>query len=141
MNKLTSAVKVLVVDDQPLIVEELCEFLESSGYRCVPCVSSQEAIERFTADAQIGLVVCDLHMPGMDGVEAVRRIRAGEGGRADAPIVALTADAMVGDAERLLAQGFDDAHPKPIQPGRLLATVAALRAVAPRAELEFAQSA
>ena len=69
----------------------------------------------------------DVHMPGMDGVEAVRRIRAGEAGRTDIPVVALTADAMAGDAERLMAQGFDDAHPKPIQPAGLLATVAAQR--------------
>lgn len=41
--------------------------------------------------------------------------------------MALTADAMAGDAERLMAQGFDDAHPKPIQPAGLLATVAAYR--------------
>jgi CheY-like chemotaxis protein len=52
VNKLTSAVKVLVVDDQPLIVEELCEFLESSGFRCVPCESSQQALKRFSEDTE-----------------------------------------------------------------------------------------
>jgi CheY-like chemotaxis protein len=72
------------------------------------------------------MVLMDVHMPVMDGVEAVRRIRAGEGGRIDMPVIALTADAMVGDAERLMAQGFDDAHPKPIAPAGLLATVARL---------------
>ena len=75
MNKLTSAVKVLVVDDQPLIVEELCEFLESSGYRCVPCGSSQQAVQRFSEDPQIGLVLCDLHMPDMDGIELVQALQ------------------------------------------------------------------
>jgi len=71
----------------------------------------------------------DGHMPEMDGVEAVRRIRAGEGGRVDIPILALTADAMVGEAQRLLAQGFDGAHPKPIQPAGLLAAVARMSRV------------
>ena len=75
MDKVTSAVKVLVVDDQPLIVEELCEFLESSGYRCVPCESSQQAVQRFSDDPQIGLVLCDLHMPDMDGIELVTLVR------------------------------------------------------------------
>ena len=75
MNKLTSAVKVLVVDDQPLIVEELCEFLESSGYRCVPCESSEQAVQRFKEDLQIGLVLCDLHMPDMDGIQVLREIK------------------------------------------------------------------
>lgn len=82
MNKLTSAVKVLVVDDQPLIVEELCEFLESSGYRCVPCESSRHALQRFSEDTEIGLVLCDLHMPDMDGIEwsrPCRRSRASSG--------------------------------------------------------------
>jgi DNA-binding NarL/FixJ family response regulator len=50
VNKRTSAVKVLVVDDQPMVVAELCEFLENSGYRCVPCESGQQAIERFQQD-------------------------------------------------------------------------------------------
>ena len=69
VNKSTSAVKVLVVDDETLIVEELCEFLESSGYVCIPCGSGQQAIECFSEDADIGLVLCDLHMPDMDGIE------------------------------------------------------------------------
>ena len=56
VNQLSPLIKILVVDDQPLIVEELCEFLESSGYRCVPCESSREAIECFNADPEIGLV-------------------------------------------------------------------------------------
>ncbi|MBW4971913.1 response regulator, partial [Croceibacter atlanticus] len=67
--------KVLVVDDQPLIVEELCEFLESSGFRCVPCESSQQALKRFSEDAEIGLVLCDLHMPDMDGIELVQALQ------------------------------------------------------------------
>lgn len=67
--------KVLVVDDQPLIVEELCEFLESSGYECVRCYSSLEAIERFSADSTIGIVLCDLEMPGMNGIEMVEAMK------------------------------------------------------------------
>ena len=76
MNKPVSPFKVLIVDDQPLIVEELCEFIEGSGYRCVPCHSSQQAIERFTEDPAIGLVLCDLHMPERDGIELVKALKA-----------------------------------------------------------------
>ena len=72
------------------------------------------------------VVLMDVHMPDMDGIEAVRRIRSGQAGRVDIPIMALTADAMAGDAERLLGQGFDDAHPKPIRPAELLQAVARL---------------
>ena len=57
MNKSLSAVKVLVVDDEPLIVEELCEFLENRGYQCVPCESGKQAVDKFCDDHDIGLVL------------------------------------------------------------------------------------
>jgi CheY-like chemotaxis protein len=69
------------------------------------------------------LVLMDVHMPNMDGIEALRRIRAGEAGRPDQPIIALSADAMSGDAERFIAPGFDAAEPKPIQPAKLIAAI------------------
>lgn len=75
MNKSPSAVKVLVVDDEPLIVEELCEFLENSGYSCIPCESGQQAIELFCQDTDIGLVLCDLRMPDLDGIELVHALQ------------------------------------------------------------------
>jgi CheY-like chemotaxis protein len=70
------------------------------------------------------LVLMDIHMPRMDGVEALAEIRAGRGGAADIPVIALTADAMSGDAQRLLALGFDAVQPKPIQPVELIAAIA-----------------
>ena len=70
-----SLLSILVVDDQPLIVTELCEFLESNGYRCVPCESGHQAIERFQQDMDIGLVLCDLHMPGLDGIQMVQELQ------------------------------------------------------------------
>ena len=120
MNKLTSAVKVLVVDDQPLIVEELCEFLESSGYRCVPCVSSQEAIERFTEDAQIGLVLCDLHMPGMDGIELVQALQRLAGKQRAFEAIMLTGRADKQDVIKALRAGIADYYQKPIDLAELL---------------------
>ena len=75
MNTSNPLIKVLVVDDQPLIVEELCEFLESSGYRCVPCNTTREAIDAFVADSEIGLVLCDLHMPDMNGIELTQQLQ------------------------------------------------------------------
>jgi CheY-like chemotaxis protein len=66
-------------------------------------------------------------MPVMDGIEALRRVRSGEGGRPDVPVLALTADAMSGEAERLIGLGFDDALPKPIQPAGLLRAIARRR--------------
>ena len=118
--------RVLVVDDNAVNQMVARAILEAVGVSVATAADGHTALARLRVE-DFDVVLMDVHMPVMDGVEAVRRIRAGEGGRVDLPVVALTADAMIGDAERLLSQGFDDAHPKPIQPAGLLATVAALR--------------
>lgn len=120
MNKLTSEVKVLVVDDQPLIVEELCEFLESNGYRCVPCNSSQQAIERFRDDTEIGLVLCDLHMPEMDGIELVQALQRLAGKQRVFEAIMLTGRADKQDVIKALRAGIADYYQKPINLGELL---------------------
>ncbi len=119
--------RVLVVDDNAINQTVARAILEAAGAVVVTADDGHTALVRLRIE-DFDVVLMDVHMPGMDGSEAVRRIRAGEGGRVDLPVVALTADAMAGDAERLLAQGFDAAHPKPIQPAGLLMTVAGLRA-------------
>jgi DNA-binding NarL/FixJ family response regulator len=120
VNKLTSAVKVLVVDDQPLIVEELCEFLESSGYRCVPCESSQQAIERFSEDAEIGLVLSDLHMPDMDGIQLIQELQRLAGKRRAFEAIMLTGRADKQDVIKALRAGIADYYQKPIDLDELL---------------------
>ena len=125
--------RVLVVDDNRVNQMVARAILEAADISVATVDDGHTALARLRGE-DFDVVLMDVHMPVMDGVEAVRRIRAGEGGRVDMPVVALTADAMVGDAERLLAQGFDDAHPKPIQPAGLLAMVASLRRAAAQAE-------
>jgi len=120
VNKLTSAVKVLVVDDQPLIVEELCEFLESSGYRCVPCESSEQAVQRFKDDLQIGLVLCDLHMPDMDGIELVQALQRIAGKHRAFEAIMLTGRADKQDVIKALRAGIADYYQKPINLDELL---------------------
>ncbi|POA20040.1 DNA-binding response regulator [Pseudomonas sp. FW300-N1A1] len=120
MNKLTSAVKVLVVDDQPLIVEELCEFLESSGYRCIPCESGVQAIERFSEDPDIGLVLCDLHMPDLDGIELVQTLQRLAAKERVFEAIMLTGRADKQDVIKALRAGFADYYQKPIDLGELL---------------------
>ncbi|TMU82885.1 response regulator transcription factor [Pseudomonas fluorescens] len=120
MNKLTSAVKVLVVDDQPLIVEELCEFLESNGYRCVPCESSLQAIERFSEDAEIGLVLSDLHMPDMDGIQLIQELQRLAGKHRAFEAIMLTGRADKQDVIKALRAGIADYYQKPIDLDELL---------------------
>lgn len=124
MSKRTSAVKILVVDDQPLIVEELCEFLENNGYRCVACESSHQAIERFSEDEQIGLVLCDLHMPGMDGIQLVQELQRLSGKHRAFEAIMLTGCADKQDVIKALRAGIADYYQKPIDLDELLEGVA-----------------
>ena len=115
-----NSVKILVVDDQPLIVEELCEFLESSGYRCVPCDSSLEAIELFRADPDIGLVLSDLHMPDMDGIELIQALQRLAGKQRVFEAIMLTGRADKQDVIKALRAGIADYYQKPIDLAELL---------------------
>ena len=115
-----SSVKVLVVDDHPAIVEELCEFLETNGYRCVPSLSSQQAVESFTLDPEIGLVLCDLHMPGLDGIELVRALKQRTGSRRAFEPIMMTGRADKQDVIKALREGFVDYYQKPVDLGELL---------------------
>lgn len=120
MNKSVSPVKILVVDDQPMIVEMVCEFLEDSGYRCVPCESSQEAVERFTGDTEVGLVLCDLHMPGLDGIELVRELQRLSGKHRAFEAIMLTGRAEKQDVIKALRVGIADYYQKPINLAEML---------------------
>lgn len=120
MDKSVSEIKVLVVDDQPLIVEELCEFLESQGYRCVPAHSTAEAIERYQLDEAIGLILCDLHMPERDGIDLVRAIKAIAGQQRLFEAIMLTGRAEKQDVIRALREGFADYYQKPMNLQELL---------------------
>ncbi|MBV4463442.1 response regulator transcription factor [Pseudomonas sp. SWRI79] len=120
MNKLISAIKVLVVDDEPLIVEELCEFIERNGYRCVPCQSGKQAIERFNEYEDIGLVLCDLQMPDMDGIQLVQALRRLSGKHRAFEAIMLTGRADKQDVIKALRAGFADYYQKPIDLDELL---------------------
>ena len=70
---------------------------------------------------EFDLILMDVQMPGIDGLETTRAIREMEGGRRRIPIVAVTARAMQGDRDRCLAAGMDDYLAKPIRPAELSA--------------------
>ncbi len=120
MNKLTSPMKVLVVDDQPLIVEELCEFLENSGYRCVPCQSGREAMDSFGKDPEISLVLFDLHMPDLDGIELVQELQRIAGKHRVFEAIMLTGQSDKQDVIKALRIGVADYYQKPIDLDELL---------------------
>ncbi|MBW7885754.1 MAG: PAS domain S-box protein, partial [Caldilineaceae bacterium] len=105
---------ILLADDNPTNVEMYVEFLSSNGYRLATAEDGLEAVE-LTAKLRPSLILMDIQMPGMDGLEAIRRIRSSrEPGVAHVPIIALTALAMPGDRERCLNAGANDYLSKPI---------------------------
>jgi two-component system, sensor histidine kinase len=116
------SLRILVADDNQVNLAVARAVLEAVGTDIVTAASGAEALERLRETA-FDLVLMDVHMPVMDGVEAVRRIRAGEAGRADMPVIALTADAGPGELERLKTLGFDGLQPKPVQPAALIAAI------------------
>ncbi|MCY1406874.1 Regulator of RpoS [compost metagenome] len=120
MSRPVSGVKILLVDDQPVIVEQLCEFLESKGYACTPAHSTDEAIERYVADPAIGLVICDLHMPDRDGIELVRALKEVDGNQRTFEAIMLTGRAEKQDVIRALREGFADYYQKPMDLDELL---------------------
>ena len=122
--------RVLVVDDNAANQAVARAVLESAGVLVVTAGDGREALARLRVE-DFDVVLMDVHMPVMDGIEALRRLRGGEGGRPDVPVLALTADAMSGEAERLVGLGFDDAQPKPIQPAGLLRAIARRQARQP----------
>jgi two-component system KDP operon response regulator KdpE len=112
---------ILVVDDEPAIVRLVRAELQSEGYAVLATASGEEALARLDEDRP-DLVVLDLMMPGMDGFETLRRIRA----ESQVPVIMLTARA--GDADKLkgLQGGADDYLTKPFNPEELSARIAAV---------------
>lgn len=124
------SLRILVADDNPINQAVARAVLEAAGVD-VDCVSDgAQALERLRVEA-FDMVLMDVHMPIMDGVEAVGRIRDGQAGRADVPIMALTADAMPGEEARLRALGFDALQHKPVQPAALINAIGQVLSAAP----------
>lgn len=118
-----AGLSILVAEDNVLNQAVARAILEAVGCRLDVANDGAEALEMLRRGGY-DLVLMDVNMPRMDGLEALARIRAGEAGDPGLPVIALTADAMTGEDERLMALGFDDVQPKPIQPMALISAIA-----------------
>jgi len=116
--------KILVVDDDAANLKLAATVLEVAGHEVLSAQGGAEGIAVALAHAP-DLVLMDVQMPGMDGISALKCLRA-DPRTAALKVAALTALAMKGDAERLLAEGFDGYLEKPIRYKEFLASVAAL---------------
>jgi CheY-like chemotaxis protein len=104
---------VLVAEDVPTNRRVVEVMLRRLGAEAVLAGEGAEAV-RLAGESAFDAILMDCQMPGMDGFEATRRIRAGEAG-ARVPIIALTANATRGDRDLCLAAGMDDFVSKPIE--------------------------
>ena len=123
---------VLVVDDEPTIAEVVSRYLERAGYSAATAADGLEAI-RVAGERRPDLVVLDLMLPGIDGLEVLRRLREGDSARI--PVILLTAKGEHNDKLAGLRSGADDYMVKPFSPSELVARVdAVLRRVYPPEE-------
>jgi two-component system response regulator ResD len=114
---------VLVVDDEPTIGEVVARYLERAGYEAHVARTGPRAVEA-TARHRPDLVVLDIMLPGLDGLEVMRRIREGDARRT--PIILLTAKGEENDRIVGLRLGADDYVVKPFSPAELVARVDAV---------------
>jgi PAS domain S-box-containing protein len=114
---------ILLAEDNSVNRLFLRRALNNAGHKVVEAGNGLEVLEKITGDS-IELILMDIQMPEMDGVEAARRIRSGGYGKPDIPIIALTAYAMKGDREKFMAGGMDGYVTKPVDFGELARTIA-----------------
>ncbi len=117
------AARILLVEDNEINRRIASAMLKSLGYGQDSAIDGFAALEAIGRDSY-DLILMDCQMPGMDGFEATRKIRAAESGTRHIPIVALTANTAAEDRARCLAVGMDDYLSKPIRPDALRVTLA-----------------
>jgi signal transduction histidine kinase/DNA-binding response OmpR family regulator len=115
--------RILLAEDNPVNQKLATRLLEKMGYQADMAVNGLEAIAAVEA-VPYDVVLMDVQMPELDGLEATRRIRAARSGHAGPHIVAMTANALEGDRETCLEAGMDDYVSKPIRPEVLAAALA-----------------
>jgi len=122
-TKRLRGLKILLVDDNAVNRQVVKLFLAQLSPKFVEAVNGQEALDRLHDEA-FDIVLLDVHMPVMDGKEAIRHIRASAEAWRSLPVIALTADAMSGDREKYLALGMSDYVSKPLDQRELTAKIA-----------------
>ena len=113
--------RILVVEDNDKNMKLVRDVLQATGYSTLEATTGEEAVELALSQAP-ALVLMDVQLPGIDGVEALERMRQNER-TASIPVLALTAQAMSGDRERFLEAGFDGYLAKPVDVCELIETV------------------
>ena len=110
---------ILVIDDDPRNIIALSAILKVQGYSVFSSTNIIEAFALLETNKEIGIILLDMMMPGMDGYEAIPRLKSDVRYK-NIPVIAVTAQAMVGDRERCIKAGADDYIAKPVNVELLL---------------------
>lgn len=106
--------KVLVIEDNNDNLQLITYALQRSGYQVIAASTGEEGVELAIREKPL-FIVMDINLPGIDGIEATRRIRKSEAD-GDIPIIAITSYAMSGDMKRIMDAGCNGYFEKPIDP-------------------------
>ena len=116
--------KILLVEDNEMNRDMLSRRLVRNGYEVLIAIDGGEGLAKARAESP-DLILMDMGLPGLDGWEATRQLKA-EPGTRGIPVIALTAHAMAGDRQKALSAGCDDFDTKPVELPRLLTKIQAL---------------
>jgi CheY-like chemotaxis protein len=116
--------KILLVEDNEMNRDMLSRRLQKQGYEVVIAVDGEEGVAKAQNEAP-ALILMDMSLPGVDGWEATRRLKAAPRTQ-KIPVIALTAHAMTDDRDKAMAAGCDDFDTKPVELPRLLSKIQAL---------------
>ena len=122
-NNALSSMRILVAEDNPVNQMIAKAMLEKQGHEVDMVINGVQAVEAFQ-ESSYQLILMDMHMPEMDGLEATRKIRELEGEQQKVVIVALTANALTSDREKCIAAGMNDYLSKPFNIAQLEALIA-----------------
>src|SRR5512137_914115 len=115
--------KILLVEDNEMNRDMLSRRLERKGYAIAIAVDGQQAVDMAVSEAP-ALILMDMSLPGIDGWEATRRVKADDRTQ-HIPVIALTAHAMQGDEQKAKEAGCNDYDTKPVELPRLLGKIEA----------------
>jgi two-component system cell cycle response regulator DivK len=116
--------KILLVEDNEMNRDMLSRRLQKNGYEVILAIDGEEGMAKAQSELP-ALILMDTSLPGIDGWEATRRLKAAPQSQ-KIPVIALTAHAMTDDREKALAAGCDDFDTKPVELSRLLSKIEAL---------------
>jgi two-component system cell cycle response regulator DivK len=116
---MASSKKILIIDDDNRNIFALTAVLKAKGYQCMSALFAEEGLKLISQHPEIAVVLMDMMMPGMDGYEAIAKMKETPELK-EIPVIAVTAQAMVGDKERCLQAGAVGYISKPVNVDNLI---------------------